>query len=75
VKAESVHARAAAGEDFAQLARELSDGPEKTQGGKLTDPVARSSRSQAFDETVLPLPVGELSPVFAVHGRDRPVPT
>ena len=64
VKAESVRARAAAGEDFAQLARELSDGPEKTQGGKLTDPVARSGRSQAFDETVLPLPVGELSPVF-----------
>ena len=64
VKAESARARAAAGEDFAQLARELSDGPEKTQGGKLTDPVARGSRGQAFDETVLPLPVGELSPVF-----------
>ncbi|MGH8069332.1 MAG: peptidylprolyl isomerase, partial [Candidatus Entotheonellia bacterium] len=63
-KAESARARATAGEDFAQLAQELSDGPEKADGGELANLVALGSRSQAFDEAVFPLPVGELSPVF-----------
>lgn len=61
-KADAARARAAAGEDFAQLVRELSDGPDKTQGGQQR--VARGARGQAFDDAVFPLPVGELSPVF-----------
>jgi parvulin-like peptidyl-prolyl isomerase len=67
-KAESARAQAATGEGFAQLALELSDGPEKVDGGELTNPVARGSRGQAFDEAVFPLPVGELSPVFKEGG-------
>lgn len=63
-KAEGARSRAAAGEDFAQLAGELSDGPEKTQGGELAAPVARDSRSAEFDAAVFTLQPGALSAVF-----------
>ena len=63
-RAEAVRGRAAAGEDFGQLAREISDGPERAQGGELATPVARGSLGQAFDEAVFALPVGGLSTVF-----------
>lgn len=63
-KAETARARAAAGEDVAALAQELSDGPEKTQGGKVADLVARGSRAAEFDAAVFVLNPGDLSPVF-----------
>lgn len=63
-KAELARARAAAGENFAQLAREVSDGPEKARGGELATPVTRGSRGPAFDEAVFPLPAGGVSAVF-----------
>ena len=63
-QAEAIRARAAAGEDFGQLAQDVSDGPEKAQDGVVEQPVARGSRGQAFDDAVFPLRVGDISPVF-----------
>lgn len=63
-QAESVRARLVAGEDFGQIAREVSDGPEKEQGGVVEQPVARGSRAKEFDDAVFPLQAGEPSPVF-----------
>lgn len=63
-KAETARSRAAAGEDFAQLARELSDGPEKTRGGELAAPVARGSRGAEFDAAVFTLQQGAISGVL-----------
>lgn len=61
-KAEAARARAAASEDFAQLVRELSDAPDKGEGGRQS--VIRGGRSPAFDEAVWTLAVDGLSPVF-----------
>lgn len=63
-RTDTARARAAAGEAFAQVARELSDGPEKAQGGELTAPVVRGSRGPDFDGAVFALAPGQLSPVF-----------
>lgn len=66
-KAESARARAAAGpagEDFTQLHHELSDSSDHAQGGELPTPVARGSRTPAFDEAVFVLPVGGISNVI-----------
>lgn len=63
-RAEAARARATAGEDFAQLAGELSDGPEKAEGGMLKDVVMRGSRGSEFDGAVFQLQAGGLSPVF-----------
>ena len=62
--AEAARARAVAGEDFGKLAEELSDGPGKTQGGIVPEPLARGTRGPEFDAAVFPLNVGELSAVF-----------
>lgn len=66
-KAESTRARAAAGpagEDFTQLHHELSDSSDRAVGGELPAPVARGSRTPAFDEAVFVLPVGAISAAF-----------
>ena len=63
-KALATRARVAAGEEFGQVAREVSDGPERAQGGRVRAGVPRGARGPAFDEAVFPLPVAGLAPVF-----------
>ena len=61
-KAVAAHARAVAGEDFAALAIELSDGPNASKGGDLGF-TARGQMVEAFDEAVWALEPGEISDV------------
>lgn len=63
-KAMAARARVEAGEEFGQVARETSDGPERAQGGRVRAAVPRGARDPAFDEAVFPLPVEGLSPAF-----------
>ena len=61
VEAEAVRGRIANGEDFATVAREVSDDPgSKDQGGDLGE-VAKGVMVPAFEEAVFSLKVGELS--------------
>jgi peptidyl-prolyl cis-trans isomerase C len=61
-RAEEAHARAAAGEDFAKLAAELSDGPNAATGGDLGF-TARGQMVEGFDEAVWSLEPGQISDV------------
>lgn len=62
-KAEDLRRRAAAGADFARLARETSDDDAtKMRGGDLGT-FARDSHTRAFDEAAFALKVGEVSSV------------
>ena len=62
-KAEELHARIVAGEDFATLAGEFSDDPgSKTQGGSLSW-VSRGQTVPAFEEAAFALMPGEMSGV------------
>ena len=61
-KAVAAHARAVAGEDFAALAIELSDGPNASKGGDLGF-TARGQMVEEFDEAVWALEPGEISDV------------
>jgi parvulin-like peptidyl-prolyl isomerase len=65
-KAVAAHARAVAGEDFAALAIELSEGPNAFKGGDLGF-TARGQMVEAFDEAVWVLEVGEISEVVESH--------
>jgi len=65
-KAVAAHARAVAGEDFAALAIELSEGPNASKGGDL-GLTARGQMVEAFDEAVWALEVGEISEVVESH--------
>jgi len=65
-KASAAHARAVAGEDFAALAIELSDGPNASDGGDLGF-TARGQMVEAFDEVVWTLEAGEISEVVESH--------
>jgi len=60
---ESLRKRAAAGEDFATLAKEHSDGPSKTRGGAL-DMSDRNTLTPSFARWAFTLSPGKISPVF-----------
>lgn len=60
--AESVQKRAAAGEDFATLARTTSDDSSKSRGGSLGN-FDKGTMVAVFDEALLQLAVGAISPV------------
>lgn len=61
-KARKAQARAAAGEDFAALARELSDAPDRANGGQL-GLRAEDRYPELFLDAVKSLPVGGVSAV------------
>lgn len=61
-KAVAAHQRAMAGEDFAALAVELSEGPNASKGGDLGF-TARGQMVKSFDDAVWVLGVGEISGV------------
>lgn len=62
-RAEAVRGRAAAGKDFALLARELSEDPSsRAQGGDL-GAFARGIHTKSFDDAAFALPPGSVSPV------------
>lgn len=65
-EAVAAHERAVAGEDFAALAIELSDGPNASKGGDLGYTV-RGQMVEAFDEAVWALEAGEISEVVESH--------
>jgi peptidyl-prolyl cis-trans isomerase C len=65
-KAVAAHARAVAGEDFAALAIELSDGPNASKGGDLGF-TARGQMVEEFDEAVWALESGEISDVVETY--------
>lgn len=61
-KAVAARQRAVAGEDFASLAKELSEGPNAANGGDLGF-TARGQMVESFDDAVWALEVGEISEV------------
>ena len=61
-RAETARQRAVAGEDFATLAAELSEGPNAARGGDLGF-TARGQMVEAFDDAVWALEPGEISDV------------
>ena len=65
-KAVAAHERAVAGEDFAALAIELSEGPNAQRGGDLGF-TARGHMVESFDEAVWALEAGEISDVVESH--------
>lgn len=62
VLAESVRVRAAAGDDFAGLARQFSDDSSKSRGGSLGH-FDKGTMVAAFELAVVAMPVGAISPV------------
>jgi len=69
-KAEDARRRAVAGEDFAELARELSEGPTAPKGGDIGF-FARGQTAPAFEAAAFALEPGGISPVvrspFGLH--------
>jgi parvulin-like peptidyl-prolyl isomerase len=65
-RAEAARQRALAGEDFAALAVELSEGPNAKRGGDLGF-TARGQMIPEFDEAVWQLEPGEISDVVESH--------
>lgn len=61
--AESVLARARGGEDFANLARTLSQDPDSAARGGDLGFVSRGQREPALDQALFGTPVGEIAPV------------
>jgi peptidyl-prolyl cis-trans isomerase C len=61
-KAEDAHRRALAGEDFAELARVLSEGPAAPNGGELP-PFTREQTAPQFAAAAFALEPGGISPV------------
>jgi peptidyl-prolyl cis-trans isomerase SurA len=67
-EAEEIVRRAAAGEDFAELARELSDAGTKESGG-LLGPLKKGELAEQLDRLAFSLPVGEVSEILETpHG-------
>ena len=62
-KAEAAHQRAVAGEDFAELAKELSEGPSGPNGGDLGF-FEKQRMAPAFADAAFALEPGEISPVI-----------
>ena len=61
-KAQEILARLKAGEDFAELATNLSIGPEARQGGDLGY-ITRQVMPEPLEEAIFKLPVNKISPV------------
>lgn len=61
--AESVAARARSGEDFANLARTLSQDPDSAARGGDLGFVPRGQREPALDQALFGTPIGEIAPV------------
>jgi len=67
-KIDEAHRRAAAGEDFAALAREYSESPLAERGGDMGY-IPRGRMLPEFEGIVFATPVGEITPVFETpHG-------
>ncbi len=64
---EEAKRRADAGDDFATIAREMSEGPEAADGGELGW-IARSQLDQLLEDTIFATPVGEASDTVEVPG-------
>lgn len=62
-KAQEILARLKAGEDFAELAANLSIGPEARQGGDLGY-ITRQVMPEPLEEAIFKLPVNKISPVI-----------
>lgn len=62
-KAGKARKRLVAGEDFGQVARELSIGPEASRGGDLGF-LPEGIMPESFDKMAFSLPPGRISPVF-----------
>lgn len=62
-RAEGLRRRAAAGEDFAALARASSDDPASRERGGSLGEFARGAHSRAFDDAAFGLRPGQISPV------------
>ena len=62
--AESVAQRARTGEDFAELARTLSQDPDTASRGGDLGFIARGGREPAFDRAAFETPIGQVAPVF-----------
>lgn len=60
--AEDVLAKAQAGEDFSELAKEFSDGPTKVRGGLLS-PFGKGVMAPPFEEAAFALKKGAISGV------------
>jgi peptidyl-prolyl cis-trans isomerase C len=60
VKARIAATRAASGEDFVKLARELSEDPEPTHRGRLLE-IRRGMMPEAFDQAVFALQPGQVT--------------
>jgi parvulin-like peptidyl-prolyl isomerase len=67
-KIEEAYRRAAAGEDFAALARQYSESPLAERGGDMGY-IPRGRMLSGFEDVVFATPVGEITPVFETpHG-------
>jgi parvulin-like peptidyl-prolyl isomerase len=64
-KMDDIKQRVASGEDFAQLARDLSEGPEAAQGGALGW-VARNQLDQTLTDAIFGATVGTVSDIVTV---------
>lgn len=64
---EEAKRRADAGDDFATIAREVSEGPEAAEGGELGW-IARSQLAQELEDGIFATPVGEPSEIIEVPG-------
>lgn len=60
LRAAEIHARVLKGEDFAELAKQLSEGPSKSQGGYLGT-FGRGRMVKPFEDTAFSLQTGEVS--------------
>jgi peptidyl-prolyl cis-trans isomerase C len=65
-KAEDARKRAVAGEDFAELARELSEGPRASEGGDLGF-IAQGQIAPQFANAAFALEIGGISPVVRTN--------
>ncbi|GIW20624.1 MAG: hypothetical protein KatS3mg065_0920 [Chloroflexota bacterium] len=66
-RAEDAKVRTLRGEDFATIAREVSEGPEAEKGGELGW-IARYQLGRQLDEAIFGTPVGDVSGVIDVEG-------
>ncbi len=62
-RAEELRRKAAAGADFAQLARENSEDPSAREQGGTLGTFARNSHPKAFDDAAFSTPTGAVSPL------------